>query len=176
VATLDGMTDRKAHRNELGDFLKARRSELSPRQVDLPETGAVRRVPGLRREEVAQLVGISTDYYARLEQGRLSASAPVLSALARALQLEDDQHSYLSELAGKDAHRPRRRARQTVQPSLRRLLDDLGSTPALVLGRRMDSLAWNSLASALVTDFAQIPQKNRNYIRLVFTDPAMRTL
>lgn len=136
----------------------------------------MRRVPGLRREEVAQLVAISNDYYTRLEQGRIAASAPVLSALARVLQLDDDQRSYLSELAGKDAARPRRRARQTVQPTLRRLLDNLDCTPAFVMGRRMDILAWNPLAAALVTDFGQIPAKKRNYIRLVFTDPAMRSL
>ena len=176
TATLDNMAGSNAQRSELGDFLKARRAELNPRRVGLPETGTPRRVPGLRREEVAQLAAISVDYYTRLEQGRIAASAPVLIALARVLQLDDDQCSYLSELAGKDTTRPRRRARQTVQPSLRRLLDDLNCTPAFVLGRRMDILAWNSLASSLVTDFAQIPEKDRNYIRLVFTDPAMRSL
>lgn len=136
----------------MGAFLKARRAELTPPQAGLPEAGAPRRVPGLRREEVAQLAAISTDYYMRLEQGRVSPSASVLSALARALQLDDDQRSYFSELVGKEAHRPRRRPRQTVQPSLQRLLDDLRYTPALVLGRRMDILAWNPLAAALSRD------------------------
>lgn len=170
------MTGKSAHRSELGAFLKARRAELTPPQAGLPEAGAPRRVPGLRREEVAQLAAISTDYYMRLEQGRVSPSASVLSALARALQLDDDQRSYFSELVGKEAHRPRRRPRQTVQLSLQRLLDDLRYTPVLVLGRRMDILAWNPLAAALITDFAQIPHKQRNYLRLVFTDPVMRTL
>lgn len=170
------MSRRDAQRSELADFLRARRAELSPRQVGLPETGAVRRVPGLRREEVAALAAISADYYTRLEQGRMPASAPVLDALARVLQLDDDQRNYLSELAGKDTHRPRRRARQSVQPTLQRLLDDLRFTPALVLGRRMDILAWNPLATSLLVDFAQIPEKNRNYVRLVFTDPTMRAL
>jgi transcriptional regulator with XRE-family HTH domain len=169
------MNSRNVHRSEFGDFLKARRAELSPPQVGLPETGK-RRVPGLRREEVAQLAAISADYYMRLEQGRLAPSAPVLEALSRALRLDDDQRSYLSELAGKDTSRPRRRPRQTIRPSLQRLLDDLRFTPALVLGRRMDILAWNPLAAALVTDFGQIPKNKRNYIRLVFTDPAMRSL
>lgn len=166
----------RAHRTELGDFLKARRAELSPQQVGLPETGSQRRVPGLRREEVAQLAAISTDYYTRLEQGRIAASAPVLSALARVLQLDDGQREYLSELAGKDATRPRRRTRQTVRSSLQRVLDDLRFTPAFVLGRRMDVLAWNPLAAALVTDFAQLPAKHRNYVRLLFTEAHMRTL
>ena len=170
------MSSTNAHRSELGEFLRARRGELSPRQVGLPEAGAVRRVPGLRREEVAQLAVISTDYYTRLEQGRIQASAQVLSTIARVLQLDDDQRDYLFELAGKDTARPRRRARQKVQPPLQRVLDDLVSTPAIVIGRRMDILAWNPLAAALLTDFSRIPDKKRNYIRLVFTDPAARTL
>ena len=171
----ESMSSRNAHHSEFGAFLKARRGELTPAQAGLPETGK-RRVPGLRREEVAGLAAISSDYYMRLEQGRLAPSAPVLEALARVLQLDDDQRSYLSELAGKDTSRPRRRPRQTVQPSLQRTLNDLQCTPALVLGRRMDILGWNPLAAALVTDFAQIPTNKRNYIRLVFTDPAMRSL
>ncbi|WP_019854323.1 helix-turn-helix domain-containing protein [Actinopolyspora mortivallis] len=170
------MSSSRAHRAELGEFLKARRAELKPHQLGLPHTGSQRRVPGLRREEVAQLAAISTDYYTRLEQGRIAASAPVLDALARVLHLDDAQREYLSELAGKDATRPRRRARQAVRPSLRRVLDDLRFTPAFVLGRRMDVLAWNPLAAALVTDFAQLPPKHRNYVRLLFTEPHMRTL
>lgn len=170
------MTGKDAHRRQLGEFLKARRDELGPRQAGLPETRGMRRVPGLRREEVAQLAAISTDYYTRLEQGRISASTHVLSALARVLHLDDDQRAYLAELAGNDTARPRRHTGQVVQPPLQRLLDDLGCTPAMVLGRRMDILAWNPLAAALVTDFAHIPAKRRNYIRLVFTDPAMRSL
>ncbi|MFG2628599.1 helix-turn-helix domain-containing protein [Streptomyces sp. NPDC048473] len=165
-----------AHLNELGEFLKARRAELSPRTVGLPETGGPRRVEGLRREEVAQLAAISTDYYTRLEQGRMPASGPVLTTLAQVLHLDDDQRDYLFELAGKDHARPRRRTLQTVQPQLQRLLDDLTATPAVVMGRRMDILAWNSLAAALMTDFAHVPEKKRNYTRILFTDPAMRTL
>ncbi|MFJ8021505.1 helix-turn-helix domain-containing protein [Streptomyces sp. NPDC096311] len=166
----------KVHLDELGEFLKARRAELSPRTVGLPDTGAPRRVPGLRRDEVAQLAAISTDYYTRLEQGRIQASAPVLATLVRVLHLDDDQHDYLFELAGKDDAQPRRRAAQKVRPQLRRLLDELTATPAIVLGRHMDILAWNSLAAALVADFSGIPEKKRNYVRLLFTDPAMRTL
>lgn len=164
------------HLNELGEFLKARRAELTPRTVGLPDPPRPRRVVGLRREEVAQLAAISTDYYTRLEQGRLQASAPVLNGLARALLLDDDQRNYLFGLAGKETPRPRRRARQKVQPQLQRLLGDLSATPAVVLGRRMDIIAWNPLAAALVTDFARIPEKQRNYLRILFTDPAMRTL
>ncbi|MFF7650688.1 helix-turn-helix domain-containing protein [Streptomyces sp. NPDC007983] len=161
--------------SELGDFLKARRGELSPTTAGLPDDGR-RRVPGLRREEVALLASISPDYYTRLEQGRRQASEPVLDALARALRLSEDERAYLFELSGKDAGRPRRRPAQRVQPQLRRLLDDLTNTPALVLGRCTDVLAWNPLAAALFTDFALLPEDRRNFVRLVFCDPAVRAL
>ncbi|MGW3817337.1 helix-turn-helix domain-containing protein [Streptomyces sp. NPDC005046] len=161
--------------NELGEFLKQRRAALSPRTVGLPETGT-RRVKGLRREEVAQLAAISTDYYTRVEQGRMQASAPVLATLAQVLHLDDDQRDYLFELAGRTSGRTRRRPVQKVQPQLQRVLDDLTATPAIVMGRRMDILAWNSLGAALVTNFGEVPEKKRNYIRILFTDPAMRTL
>ncbi|MER8029857.1 helix-turn-helix domain-containing protein [Streptomyces bauhiniae] len=160
--------------NALGEFLKARRAELTPSAVGLPVDGLPRRVPGLRREEVALLASISVQYYTRVEQGRLKASAPVLVALAEALRLDDDQRTYLLELAGKDAPRPsRRRTAQKVRPQTRRLLDALG-VPALVLGRRMDILAWNPLAAALLTDFSRLPEKQRNYARLVFSDSEVR--
>ncbi|NED31546.1 helix-turn-helix transcriptional regulator [Streptomyces sp. SID8499] len=165
-----------ARPDELGAFLRARRAELDPDAVGLPGTGGRRRVSGLRREEVAKLALISTDYYARLEQGRIRASAPVLHSLARVLRLDGDQRSYLFELAGRLPERPARRAPQRAQPRLRRLLDDLGTTPGIVLGRRMDILAWNPLAAALVTDFSAVPEKHRNYIRLIFTEPALRDL
>ncbi|MGW4856339.1 helix-turn-helix transcriptional regulator [Streptomyces sp. NPDC004288] len=165
-----------ARSGALGAFLKARRAELTPGAVGLPDTGNRRRVSGLRREEVAVLASISTDYYTRLEQGRIQASAPVLDTLARVLRLDDDQRAYLAEVAGRPTVRPAGRAAPKVQPRLRRLLDDLSIIPGIVLGRRMDILAWNPLAAALVTDFSKIPEKHRNYIRLVFTDPAMRNL
>ncbi|MCX4431482.1 helix-turn-helix domain-containing protein [Streptomyces mirabilis] len=165
-----------AHVNELGAFLKERRAELSPRTVGLPDTGGPRRVPGLRREEVALLAAISSDYYTRLEQGRIQPSAPVLAALVRVLHLNNDQRDHLFELAGRQAACPRRQAAQKVQPQLRRLLDDLTATPSVVIGRRMDILAWNSLAAALFTDFHRVPEKRRNYVRLLFTEPAFRDL
>ncbi|MEW2318249.1 helix-turn-helix domain-containing protein [Streptomyces bauhiniae] len=166
---------RQINRSELGQFLKARRSELSPSAVGLPETGTLRRVPGLRREEVAQLASISAQYYTRLEQGRLQASAPVLTILAGVLRLDDGQRDYLFELAGKENTRPRRQKDQKVRPSMQRLLESLTDIPAMVLGRRMDILAWNSLASALITDFSRIPQEQRNYVRLIFSDSTVRS-
>lgn len=165
----------EAHPNELGEFLKQRRSELTPRTVGLPDTGG-RRVPGLRREEVAVLAAISTDYYTRLEQGRVQPSASLLAALSRVLHLSDHQRDRLFELAGRHGTRHRRPTVQKANPQLRRLLDDLTASPGVVIGRRMDMLAWNPLAAALFTDFAKVPESRRNCVRILFTDPSMRTL
>ncbi|MEV0097329.1 hypothetical protein [Streptomyces sp. NPDC050738] len=97
------------------------------------------------------------DYYTRLEQGRVRASAPVLATLVRALRLDDDQQSCLYELAGRSDARPRRQPPQRVRPAMRRLLDQHNQTPALVLGKRLDILAWNTAATALYTDFGTLP-------------------
>ncbi len=166
-------TDRPS---ELGGFLRARRSQLTPQEVGLPANRMQRRVPGLRREEVAQLACISVDYYTRLEQGRVQASATVLEVLARALRLDSDQRSYVYRLAGKVSTRPRRRPSEPVRPAMQRLLDHVTETPAMVLGRRLDILAWNAGAAALFMDFGRIPAPERNYVRLLFTDPGMRAL
>lgn len=159
---------------ELGGFLKARRAALRPSDVGLPETGAPRRVPGLRREEVAQLAAMSVDYYTRLEQGRLPASASIIAVLAQALRLDEDQQAYVYQLAGKAPAKPRRRRPQRVTAAMRRLLDQLVETPAMVLGRRLDILAWNAGAAALYTDFSLVEAAHRNYVRLLFTDPVVR--
>jgi transcriptional regulator with XRE-family HTH domain len=167
---------RDVHRNDLGEFLKARRAELTPATVGLPDGGS-RRVAGLRREEVAVLAAISTDYYSRLEQGRMPASPAVLASLAQVLRLDDDQRDYLYELAAKDEYRPPRRApRPKVQAQLQRMLDDMAHTPAFVIGPRTEVVAWNAMGAALVTDFAKIPGAHRYYIRMLFADPAMREL
>ncbi|MGW1625986.1 helix-turn-helix domain-containing protein [Streptomyces sp. NPDC002172] len=161
----------------LGAFLRARRAQLTPRECGLPEADTPRRVAGLRREEVARLAAISVDYYTRLEQGRVRASGPVLVSLVRALRLDDDQKTYLYELASRSgARQRRRRPAQQVRPAVRRLLDQLTDTPALVLGRRLDILAWNQAAVALYTDFAAVPVDRRNYVYLLFTDPVVREL
>ncbi|WP_331729311.1 helix-turn-helix domain-containing protein (plasmid) [Streptomyces sp. NBC_00028] len=162
----------------LGAFLKARRAQLDPRECGLPETDSARRVAGLRREEVAALAAISVDYYTRLEQGRVRASAPVLTTLARALRLDEDEERYLYALAGRSDARPRRGRRpvQRVRPAMRRLLAQLPHAPALVLGKRLDILAWNAAATALYTDFAAVPAARRNYLRLMFLDPAIRAM
>jgi transcriptional regulator with XRE-family HTH domain len=118
---MDAMSHVQRRSNQLGDFLKARRAQLTPHDVGLPESGTHRKVEGLRREEVAQLAAISVDYLTRLEQGRVRASGSVLITLSRALRLDDDQQAYLCQLAGK-APQPRRRPVQQTRPAMRRLL------------------------------------------------------
>jgi transcriptional regulator with XRE-family HTH domain len=154
---------------ELGDFLRTRRARLQPHDVGLPDYGR-RRVPGLRREELAQLAGVSVDYYVRLEQGRdIQPSDSVLDAIAGALRLSEDERSHLFTLV-----RPRKRARrrpvERVRPGVQRLLDRI-EFPAFVLGRRMDVLAFNTLAAALLGDF-----RERNTLRFMFLDDGARTL
>ncbi|GAA2281788.1 transcriptional regulator [Streptomyces ruber] len=169
------MSDSRSSRSEFGAFLKARRAELTPAQVGLADDGTLRRVPGLRRDEVARLATMSTDYYTRIEQGRVRASATVLASLVRALRLDEAQQAYLYELAGK-APAPRRRAGHRVRPSVQWTLDALGHLPAMVLGRYNDILAWNTAAAALYQDFGKLTPSERNYTRLLFLDPAMRSL
>lgn len=143
----------------------------------LPESGGHRKVAGLRREEVARLAAISVDCHTRLEQGRVQVSASVLTTLAHALRLDDDEQVYLFDIAGRAGSGPRRRrAAQRVRPAVRRLLEQLTETPCLVVGKRMDILAWNQASTALYTDFARFPAARRNYVSLMLTDPAFRAL
>ncbi|MFF8910284.1 helix-turn-helix transcriptional regulator [Streptomyces olivaceoviridis] len=156
----------------------ARTARSATPAVGLPQGGPWR-VAGLRREEVVVLTAIGTDYYARLEQGRIQPSPSVLESLVRVLRLDDDQRDHPYELVAKHEHRyrpPRRRQRPKVQPQLQRMLDDMAHTPAFVIGPRTGIVAWNPMAAALITDFAKIRQKQRYYIRLLITDPAMREL
>ncbi|MFJ3790613.1 helix-turn-helix transcriptional regulator [Kitasatospora sp. NPDC090091] len=159
--------------NTVGDFLRSRRSRIQPEEVGLPAHGR-RRVQGLRREEVAQLAGVSVDYYVRLEQGRGgSASDAVLDAVARVLRLDEVEAAHLRALA-----RPPRRAdggpgRRQVRDGTRLLLDLMPGVPAFVLGRRMDVLAWNALGDA-VNGFSARPAGEVNAARHTFLDPAAR--
>ncbi|AKA02696.1 XRE family transcriptional regulator [Streptomyces noursei ZPM] len=167
---------------ELGDFLRSRRARIQPEEVGLPGHGR-RRVPGLRREEVAQLAGVSVDYYIRLEQGRgPSVSDAVLDAVGRVLRLDDTEQEYLRRVARPAARRAAARrapaggsAPQQVRPGLRLLLDTLDRAPAFVLGRRMDVLAWNDLGDAVV-GFSRMAPEDRNMPRQVFLDPRAREL
>ncbi len=161
--------------SELGDFLKAKRAALTPEQAGLPAIGNPRRVKGLRREEVALLAAVSVDHYTRLEQGRVAAASEnLLSGIARALRLSDEEHEYLRMLVG--VRPPRRKsAEPRVGGPLRDLLDVL-PTPALVLGPRTDIIGWNASATALFLDFAEIPVQQRALVRMVFLEPRMRGL
>jgi transcriptional regulator with XRE-family HTH domain len=164
---------------ELADFLRRARSQSDPSKAGLPPDGRVRRVPGLRREEVALLAGVSTDYYARLEQGRrITPSPAVVEAIGRALGLDAAGRAHLEDLIGLAATPARRRARgvQRVRPGIYQLLDALDGEPALVLGRRTDVLAANRMAKALFTDFEQLRPAQRNYARWMFLDEHARSL
>lgn len=175
---LSDMGERKP--SELAEFLSARRARLTPQDAGLTGPVARRRVPGLRREELARLAGVSVDYYTRLEQGRSrSASTDVLDALSTALQLTDDERQHLHLLAKPAPVQRKQRSRpQSVDPSTLRLLElfDQVSSPAFVLGRRLDVLAHNRLAGALITDFRALPAPLRNQARFVFLDPHAREL
>lgn len=169
------------HNAELKEFLRTRRARLRVDDVDIGGTTRGRRVPGLRREEVAQLAGVSVDYYSRLEQGRqLNVSAEVLDAVARALQLDDVERAYLFQIARMHSRRSRRRSPapvQRVRPGIRRLIETMDDvTPAFVFGRRMDVLAANRLARALMVDFDALPPRDRNLLRYTFLDESTREL
>ena len=163
---------------ELADFLKRARSAVDPARAGLPADGRIRRVPGLRREEVALLAGVSTDYYTRLEQGRrITPSAAVLDAIARALNLGDTGRAHLGRLVGASPTRRRSsRPVQRVRPGLYQLLDSLDGTPAMILGRRTDVLATNRAARVLFADFDAMPPRERNYARWMFTSEQARNL
>ncbi|WP_431977688.1 helix-turn-helix transcriptional regulator [Micromonospora haikouensis] len=157
---------------ELGDFLRARRGRLRPRDVGL-EPGGRRKVTGLRREEVALLAGLSTDYYQRMEQGReVRPSDDVLAAIAGALGLDERERRHLFTLA-RAARRPVParvdHGPERVPEGTRRLLRVL-DTPAVVLGRHLDLLAWNPLAQALLGDPDGHPPERLNMLLLMFDD------
>jgi transcriptional regulator with XRE-family HTH domain len=168
--------------SELGEFLRVRRAALQPEDVGLLNYG-IRRVPGLRREELAMIAGVSNTYYTRLEQGLSNnASESVIDAIARALDLNTDERAHLFNLA-----RPGRSKRRTltrpdkVRPGTLRLIQSMSSTPAVVLGRRSEVLAWNPLGHRLVAghlDFAapDTLATRPNMTRLLFLDRHTREL
>ncbi|WP_113703701.1 helix-turn-helix domain-containing protein [Nonomuraea lactucae] len=161
---------------ELGAFLKSRRDRVRPTDVGL-RTGSRRRVPGLRREEVAQLAGLSADYYTELERGRgAQPSAQVLAALARALRLDRDERDHLFHLAERPVPPGSRGPQAHVQPALLALLDRLSSTPALIITDLHEPLAQNALATALLGEppSGRGPQASLAY--RWFTDPSAREI
>ncbi|WP_194910312.1 helix-turn-helix transcriptional regulator [Catenulispora rubra] len=170
--------DRRA---ELGEFLRSRRARLNPADIGLRDYGGRRRVPGLRREELALVAGVSVDHYVRLEQGRtLQFSEDVLDAVARALQLDPIEREHLYRLARPDQSQvyqgTGKREPQEVRPGLRRLLESTTDVPAYVVGLGTDVLAWNRLAAALLTDFGTLAPHERNLAWLVCHDEAFRAV
>ncbi|MEU8202340.1 helix-turn-helix transcriptional regulator [Streptosporangium sp. NPDC049046] len=154
-------------KQELGAFLRSRRERLQPRDVGLP-SGSRRRTPGLRREEVAVLAHISTEYYVRLEQGRAPRpSGEVLSGIAGALRLTDAESDHLHVLAGTAPNRSGLH-RRDVRPSILALLERLPQTAAFVTSAAFEVLAWNDLMAALMEDFSALDPKDRNLARKAF--------
>ncbi|MDN3355990.1 helix-turn-helix transcriptional regulator [Actinomadura sp. DC4] len=157
--------------HELGVFLRARRERLDPEAVDLPRRRRTRRTPGLRREEVAELAGVSVDYVIRLEQGRgLRPSPDVLDALARALRLSDDERAYLFDLTRHWSAARRRSDGDTA--ALAALVSALSPLPAMVIDHRFDIVAWNPEMAWLMLDFPGLPPEQRNALYLCVLHPA----
>jgi transcriptional regulator with XRE-family HTH domain len=168
------------NRNEIRDFLTTRRAKITPEQAGLPTFGGRRRVPGLRREEVALLGGVSVDYYTRLERGDLKGvSEGVLQAVADALQLDEPERAYLNNMAqaANSTQRVRRRRLQQegLRPTIQRTLDAMTGAPAYVRNGRRDILAANRLGFALYSELYLDPARPVNVARFVFLDPRART-
>ncbi|MBB6548532.1 helix-turn-helix transcriptional regulator [Nonomuraea rubra] len=169
---------------ELGEFLRSRRARLRPEDAGLPAYGGRRRVPGLRREELAQLAGVSAGYYTRLEQGQSpNASDAVLDAVARVLRLDEAERVHLYALARPKAARTRRRVArpERVRPGVRLMIDSFGDVPALVMGCFLDILAWNPMGHALLAGHLDHgapdrPADRPNVARMLFLDPHLREL
>jgi hypothetical protein len=165
------------NRNEVRDFLTSRRERITPDQAGLPLFGTNRRVKGLRREEVALLADVSTDYYTRLERGNLTGvSEPVLEALASALQLDEAERTHLFDLAraANSSGRPRRMApKQHLRVGVQRVLDSI-SAPAYVRNNRLDLLGVNRLGRALLSDLYGNESSRPNLARYMFLDNRSR--
>ncbi|MBO0868051.1 MAG: helix-turn-helix domain-containing protein [Micromonosporaceae bacterium] len=157
-------------RDELAAFLRARRDRLRPAEVGLPD-GDRRRTPGLRRQEVAQLAGMSVEYYIRLEQARgPQPSRQILAALSRALMLSMDERAYLFQLA-EQTPPPAAGPSRDLPAAVRHLLDALTGLPAYVVDAKYDVLAWNRLAVYFISDLSAVPESDRNMIRWIFGRP-----
>src|SRR6476660_7682794 len=164
---------------ETAEFLASRRARITPDKAGLPAYGGNRRVPGLRREEVARLAGVSVDYYTRLERGNLhGVSDSVLDAIAGALELDRAEHDHLYDLARAANTSGRKRAAGTggsapskVRPELQYLLDAITEAPAFIGNNRLDIVAANTLGYALYSDMYRTPSRPANHSRFIFLDP-----
>ncbi len=165
------------NRSDIRDFLASRRARITPEQAGLLPGGGRRRVPGLRREEVAVLAGVSTDWYTRLEKGHIAGvSEDVLEAVARALQLDDAERTYLFDLAraAKPNRTPQRRATAPIQPQVQWMLDTMTGSAAFVANGRLDIVATNTLGRALHFPLFDNPRGQANFARFQFLDPRAR--
>ena len=170
-----GETRRRLRRGELAAFLRRRRAGLRPADVGLPGGGR-RRTPGMRRQEVAELAGMSVDYYIRLEQARgPHPSEQILAALSRALMLTQDERDYLFRIAGASPL-PVAGPSREVTLATRHLLDSLADTPAYVLDAKYDVLAWNQLATCFIGELSGYPEADRNMLRWIFRQPGQDVL
>lgn len=159
--------------NRLGAYLKDRRARLDPAALGFPVTR--RRTPGLRREEVAQRSNISATWYTWLEQGRGGApSADVLNRIAGGLMLTDVEREHLFLLALGRPPEVRYKAAEGVTPRLQRVLDAFEVSPALIKTATWDVVAWNRAAATLLTDYGALPPRQRNILRMIFTNPKIR--
>ncbi|AIQ41281.1 helix-turn-helix transcriptional regulator [Paenibacillus sp. FSL R7-0312] len=163
----------------LSDFLKSRRAAISPAAAGLPE-GSRRRTPGLRREEVAQLAGVSNTWYTWLEQGRdIKVSPSVLDCIAAALRLTKDERSYLFALAldnGPGSMIYPQEESSVIHPSLQKILQELKSCPTIISDRHCGIVGWNEAAAHVFLDFAKLPPEQRNMISLLFVRKEFRRL
>ena len=162
------------NRADIRDFLASRRARISPEQAGLLPGGGRRRVPGLRREEVAVLAGVSTDWYVRLEKGHIAGvSEDVLEAVARALQLDEAERRYLFDLAraARPSRAPQRRSKPPIRPQVQWMLDSMTGSAAFVANGRLDILATNSLGRALHSPMFDGPRRPANFARFQFLDP-----
>ncbi|MEI7024277.1 helix-turn-helix transcriptional regulator [Paenibacillus sp. y28] len=170
--------NQQARLHALSEFLKSKRAQLQPREVGLP-TGTRRRTPGLRREEIAQLAGVSSTWYTWLEQGRdIKVSKSVLDCVAAALRLTVDERKYLYALAleAGPADRLIPGEQQEISPSLKRILKELRYCPTIISDRRCSIVGWNEAAAHVFLDFQEVPPDQRNMIRLLFTRKELRRL
>jgi transcriptional regulator with XRE-family HTH domain len=169
-------TDGGRRRAELADFLRNRREAIKPEDVGLPGGGR-RRTPGLRREEVAQLAGVGTTWYTWLEQGRdVRASRSVLESLGDALRLTPAERSHVLMLGRGEELSNGETPAETLSDTQRHLVENLGSSPAMIIGRRWDYLAWNRALALVLGDPMQLPEHRRNHIWATFMVPARRKL
>jgi transcriptional regulator with XRE-family HTH domain len=170
------------HRNEIREFLTSRRERLTPQEVGLPDFGGRRRVKGLRREEVALVAGMSTEYYVRLERGNgTGVSEAVLDGISHALRLDEAEHAHLSDLvrAANQGNNPARRRRparsQQVHANVLQLVDAMHDVPVFIQNGGLDAVATNRLGAALFSEMFVLPQRPMNAARFTFLDPRAQT-